>query len=169
MTKSETIIIRKANGTYASIIMGIWLLPWAGITGTMVYGILFDNNGRTEDYLTILTPLAIVGLLVIRQFLWNLRGRDEITFTETSIILSRKGSFFHRPVTELPYKDFYGFAPGNFNNAPRWVLFWGLGGNRIVANCGTYSRFIAQGITKPEAALMVDELNSRWKSAKNDH
>lgn len=167
MRSSCKIVIKKANGAFASVVIGVWLIPWAAITATILYGVLFDNNGRTDDYLTILTPLAIVGLIGIRQFLWNLRGRDEIEFLATKIRLSRRGSFLHRPITELPYTSFYGFKLGDFNNTPKWVALWGLGGNRIVARCGSFNRMIGQGLSKAEALRLVSLLNERIQIVKH--
>ncbi len=160
------IVIEKPNGRFASLFLGAWLVPWAVITGTMLYGIIFDNQGRTDEYLTILTPLLFIGLIAIRLYVWNLRGRDEIEFLNRTIKLSRKGSFLHLPATELSYTDLNGFALADFQSSPLWAVLWGVGGDRIVADCGYYERRIGQGLSKQEAQRFVDLLNTRLSAAK---
>lgn len=166
MSNTNKIAIKKANGSNAAVMIGVWMIPWTAITLTMLYGILFDNGGKTGSYLSILIPLLIIGLVVIRQFLWNLRGRDEIEFLEHTVKLSKKGSFLLRPGTEVTYESFQEFSLSDSAGAPSWVVLWGFGGNKIIAGCGTFNRSLGQGLSESEAEKFVKLLNKKVEDRK---
>lgn len=161
MNNPNQIVVENRNRGYLTFFIGLWLAVWAVFTLTMIYALLFDNNGRYSFLFTILAVLGIVGIIVWRQFLWNIRGKYILTFEEKHLVVESAGSISLAPKNIIRYENFIEFIVIPSYKPSFIGKLWGVGGEIIKGKCLIKDFYIGSGWRQNDAEIIVDELNKR--------
>jgi hypothetical protein len=155
----EQITIENRNHGYLTFFIGIWLLGWCAITGTMVYALLFDNNGRFPFLFTILSILGIIGYLIGNQFLWNLRGKHILTFYNNHLQVEKAGTISMFSKRQIDYNDLQIFDTTKSRKSSTIGLMWGFGGETLIGKCWIRHFYLGAGWKTRDSAFLAKKLN----------
>jgi hypothetical protein len=154
------VIPRRANGL-AVILTGLWILGYFIILLTVVYGQISDNRFIAELNVYIFL-FALVWLMAIKMFLWNVRGKEKITLDNGLLSIERLGTLLTIPKkyeTNLIDR----FAVVENENWSIWTIY-GFSGGQISFDYWGRPKYFGQTITKKQAREIVDKLNVRIKN-----
>lgn len=155
----EQITIENRNHGYLTFFIGIWLLGWCAITGTMLYALLFDNNGRYSFLFTILLVLGIIGYLIWSQFLWNIRGKHILTFYNNHLQIEKAGTITMFSKRQIDYNDLQRFDTTKSRKSSMVGLMWGFGGETLAGKCRIRHFYLGAGWKVKDSEKLAEKLN----------
>jgi hypothetical protein len=160
------IAIENRNLGYLTMFLGAWLLGWCVITGVLVYALLFDNNGRYSFLFTILSVLFIIGYLLWNQFLWNLRGKHELTFFKNHLMIEKVGtiSIFSKRIFD--YNELIRFDTTKSRKRTFIADLWGFGGESLVGICTIRCFYCGAGWNLTDSKVLANKLNEILEEKK---
>lgn len=165
------IIIPTKKNWFLIIFLGAWLGGWTigeffaigTLTGFMGGGIGFANFFM----LFWLCGWSVGGFFAIKTFIWNLTGKEIITFGQGQLTISKKGSLLSKPKTydlnhvkKLRAKEeenIYGGFWGGRNN------FGGMNSSNgtMKFDYGLQTVKFASGIDEAEANFILEKLKAK--------
>lgn len=163
MIDQNRVEIENRNHGYFTFFIGLWLLGWTAITGTMLYALIFDNNRRYSFLFSILIVLLVIGYFIWNQFLWNIQGKHILTFNADHLRITKSGtlSFFRN--RRVGYEEIVQFDTTKLRKNSIVGQLWGLGGETIVGKCRVRNIYFGAGWTLKESFVLVKKLNKILK------
>lgn len=162
------IIIPAKKNWFAIIFLGAWLGGWA-IGEIFATGALISMIGEGIEFPVFfiffwLCGWTVGGFLAIKTFIWNLIGKELISFAQGQLTIAKKGSLFSKSITfeinnikkiraqevEIPFGS---------RNGGR-TSFGGLNGSNgtIRFDYGLKTVKFADGIDEAEANFILEKL-----------
>lgn len=168
MTAADFTILLKRRPNWAIVIYtGIWLLAATGIFITLTFGVL--TNPRKVDFFLIFTILLLIicGSLILKIFLWNLRGKEKLTITDKELVLEKLGTIFStqkKYEIELVSNFSLNKNIDNFFSSIFRPTIWGLRGGKIVFKYQEKSIYLGQTLDATESQKLIDKLNEKLQA-----
>ncbi len=166
MQIEEKITVENRNNGSLTFFIGIWLLGWCAITGTMIYALLFDNNGRYSFLFTILSMLAIIGYLIWNQFLWNINGRHILIFNSDHLQIKKEGTISFFPYKRVNYTELQKFDTTKSRKSDIFGKMWGFGGETLLAICTVRHFYLGAGWKIKDSTILAQKLNKILEDKK---
>lgn len=163
MTNQNQVEIENRNHGHFTFFIGLWLLGWTVMTGTMLYALLFDNNGRYSFLFSILTVLFIIGYFIWNQFLWNIRGKHVLIFYDDHLAVIKAGTISIFPKSRVDYIDLLKFDSTKSRQKNVIGQTWGIGGETLIGKCRVRNIYLGAGWTLKESSIMAKKLNQILK------
>ena len=150
---------RKPNW-FMLLLTGVWVFGLIGITATVIYGLLTDSDKLDGDIVLFMALFILIGLFVLKIFLWHLRGKEKIVIKGKELWIIKVGTILTIPKKyEISLID--NFTVTDRPTTPHWIRFWGLGGGRIQFDYLDQIKYFGQTLTKNEAIQIIDKLNKK--------
>lgn len=159
MQTEEKIIIENRNHGYLTFFVGTLLMGWCAITVTMIYTLIFDNNGRYSFLFTILSILGIVGYFIWNQFLWNIRGKHILTFYSNHLLIEKAGTISIFSKWQVDYNELYRFVTTKSRKSKKVGLMWGFGGETLEGQCTVRNFYMGAGWKNKDSEKLAKKLN----------
>lgn len=162
---NRTIIIIPRNGNLFIILLtGCWFL-------FLLYGfyLQFSDGFLFIDTEAIILNLVflVVGLIVLKTFLWHVRGKEKITLDSEILKIEKLGTFLTFPRKyETNLIDRFEIEQKEIGTW--WSRLYGFSGGRIFFNYWENPKHFAQTISKLEAKELVEILMVALKATQNN-
>jgi hypothetical protein len=169
LAPEKQVIIENRNFGLFTVFIGLWLIGWTAITGTMIYALLFDNNGRYTFLFLVISILLIIGYMIWHQFLWNVRGKHILTFYENYLEIKKGGTISIFPSREVKYIEIKRFDSTHSREKNFFGSVWGFGGETLAGKCRGYDFYVAAGWKIEDSALLAIRLNEILERIKTKH
>ncbi len=163
-----TVVVENRSTGILTWFVALWLVVWCIITGTMLYALLFDNNGRYGFLFSTLFVLALIGVPMINNFLWNIRGKHVITFGAKHLTVKRAGTINFFASHNVKYSNLSRFSLSKVNTRGLSKSLWGLPAYKVCGKCSYQDFYLASGWKSKDAKLLVLELNNILTRVKSE-
>ena len=162
MTSQEfTVLLKRKPNWLIVTYTGIWLLGAMGILITLTFGLLTNPEKGVLFLLFVITLLILFSSLVLKLFLWNLRGKEKVTLTDSELVIEKLGTIFPnkkkyccKQISEFSLN----ISGDNFFSIVRPTI-WGLYGGQIFFKYGNKTIYFGQTLSKTDSLKLIDELN----------
>ncbi len=162
------IIIKRRRNWGIALYTGFWILGCFGILITVSISLLFLNRSRlTVEIVFLMLLFLIPSLVVVKIFLWNLRGKEKISIQDGILKIEKLGTILKVPkyfkIRELDTLSFE--KETSFLWKPS---IWGLTGGNIHFNYIYKKKSFGQTVDEFEAIKIIEKINSIIKILKSN-
>jgi hypothetical protein len=158
---SEVVFIIKRRPNWLILVTaGLWSIGWFGMILTIAYGLITNPAKLDIVILSFILFFCLGGLLIVKIFLWHLRGKEKITLTEKELQINKTGSILSFPAV-VKIKSIQRISITTNPALPRWMIFWGLAGGKIEIICDERSKYFGQTLTVIEASQIIESIKSK--------
>jgi hypothetical protein len=162
-----TILLKRRPNWPIVVYTGIWLLGATGMFITFAFNIL--SNPKKVEFFLVLTILllTVFGSLILKIFLWNLRGKEKLTITDKELVLEKLGTIFSTPKKyEIGLVSNFSLNKNidNFLSSIMRPTIWGLRGGQIVFKYKEKTIYLGQTLETTESQKLIDELNEKLQA-----
>ena len=117
-------------------------------------------------FVTCILAFAVLG--VIKYLLWQAKGKETLTFTDSQIVIEKSGPLFKKKL-ELNYFEVDEFLFDEDKETFWWIKFYGIGGGKIIVRyLGRKKRF-GQDLTTIQAKKLIEEIKLEFEKRKSTH
>lgn len=154
-----TIIIPRTGHWVVIVMTGLWCLVWVFIFYALATeGMLL----RDSDFTWHMAAFALLWFLVLRIFLWHVRGKEKITMDKAHLKISRLGTFLTLTRKyELGLIDDFRFT--ETSEVPQLSALYGFAGGHIAFHYWERPEYFGQTVRKKDAEEIATRLNERIK------
>lgn len=157
------ITIKRKPNWFILLLTGMWSVGWAGMVGTVVYGLLTNIDYIDGEIISFMMLYILGGLFILRIFLWHLRGHEKVTLDDKQLRIEKLGTIL-TTVRRFEVSELDLFSLTDNPTTPGWIKFWGLGGGAIQFPYLGQNKYFGQTLTKNEANSIIAQLNDRLKT-----
>ena len=162
--KNILILKRKTNWSIVCFI-GIWLIGWLGIVATFTFGLIEDAEKRDGEVFFNLIIIFLVGLWIVKTFLWLLRGKEQITIDENYFTIEKLGTIFTSSRKyEISLID--NFCLAKYQTSPWWYRLFGFGGGQITFDYLEQKKYFGQTLSSTEANEIIAQLKEHLNNVR---
>lgn len=160
-TENKLTIIIPHNGSWSVILLtGAWCLIWIIIFYSLAAeGVLFSGAGFAWHIL----GFFLLWLLVLRTFLWHVRGKEKVTLDENHLKIERLGTFL-APTRKFEVRFIDEFRFADTHDSSWWMERYGFAGGQISFNYWERTENFGQSATREEAIEIAAHLNESLKT-----
>jgi hypothetical protein len=109
--------------------------------------------------------LWLIAFIAINIFLWQIIGKERLSFLEDRIELLRGNGLIKRPI-KINYFEIESFETDGDNGTPYWIKHWGLGGGKIIIIKVPNNIRFGQDLTESESDSYKNTFNEELKKRK---
>lgn len=155
--KELNIIIKKKPNWLVLIMTGLWLIHWVVIITIIFYGIITDPEKFDEELFFAIFIMIVVGLLILKIFLWNLKGKEIVTINNNELIIKKAGTILSFP---SKYRIDYLENISITENAttPKWIKTMGLGGGQIEFIYLDNIKYFGQSLNDMDSSKIIQKM-----------
>jgi len=151
---------RKMTNWPFTIFIGLWIIGWFAILGTIFYG-LIGTPDWINDLAFEIVLILLSGIWVIDLFLWQIRGVEQFVINDRIEII-KCGKLF-KSVSKIDFIDFESITYDDYNTTPFWIKLFGLSGGKIrIKYLGRGIRF-GQDISLIMAEIVSKEIDDEMR------
>lgn len=166
--RGELIAILRRRPNYLVLFgTGFWCLGWFGMTCVWLYNLASDIH-RVDINIILLTLSAIlIGLFVLRIFLWQLNGRERIEICDGNLSIQKMGTIlsFNK---HYALDDIESFELVNEQYSPWFFRLYGLTGGQVAFHYYGNRKLIGQTLTLQESKDLIMMLNQKILEVKSN-
>ena len=157
--KSNIIILKRKPSWLIVIYLGFWLIGWIAILLTITFGLIMNPDKFDLVIGLLMLVFSLSSLLIIKIFLWNLRGKEKLIITKDEFIIEKLGTFFTKPGKfQLDKMSEFSYAEQKFFSVRNNM--WGLFGGNIEFKYLGKTILFGQNLNQKKAIQIIDQLNS---------
>jgi hypothetical protein len=158
---AEYIIKRKANISIL-LLTGVWSIAWLFVMVIIVMGIITQFEYNVTPLVLFAIFFGIIGLIVVKAFLWQLKGKEKITLTKDKLIISKLGTILTSPC-EYETREIGRFKlTEKVESFSLWRIY-GFTGGKISFDYYENEKHFGQTLSRKEASVLIEELNEKIK------
>jgi hypothetical protein len=145
-SEDKIVFILKRKPNWGLVLfIGLWLIFWLACLGTIFIGLIEDAPKRNTEIYFYFSIVVILGLWIVKIFLWLLRGKEQITLDESNFTSPRKYE------TSLIDNISVVTKP----TTPGWYRLYGFGGGNVMFDYLEQKKYFGQTLTHEEASEIV--------------
>jgi len=144
-----------------TIFLGLWLIIWIAIFGTIFYGLITTPN-RIGDLVFVVILGIIIGLWVVDRFLWQISGVELLIITN-KIELIKKGKLY-KSCQKIDFLEYESVSFDEDIQTPFWIKLYGLKGGKIIINYLGHKVRFGQDTSISYAEIAANEIDKEIKN-----
>jgi len=162
---NNLVVTLKREANYLILFLtGAWSLGWASITLTILYGLATNPEKIDGELVIFITLILLVGVFVLKYFLWHLNGKEKIELSSHEMIIEKLGTILtSKNRYELSQID--NFRVVTKQTSPLILRMYGVTGGQVHFGYYGKTKVFGQTVSKKEAQNLVDVLNENLPSS----
>ena len=164
---TEYVIKRKANIPIL-LLTGVWSIAWLFVMVIIIMGIIAEFEYNVTSLVLFAIFFGIVGIFVVKAFLWQLNGREKITLTKDKLVVSKLGTVLTFP-SKYETGEISRFRLTEKEDSFSLWKIYGFTGGKISFDYYENEKHFGQTLSKKEATVLIEELNEKIKITNRQH
>jgi hypothetical protein len=162
-SEDKIVFILKRKPNWGLVLfIGLWLIFWLACLGTIFIGLIEDAPKRNAEIYFYFSIVVILGLWIVKVFLWLLWGKEKITLDENNLTVERIGTFF-TSARKYETSLIDNISIATKHTTPGWYRLYGFGGGQVMFDYLEQKKYFGQTLTHEEA----NEIVGRFKEYLN--